>query len=211
MAPGARQTKEPHAWRGVERLVLAPFTGADGENLQRALFDRLTKAGALSAVYLEDRYSRISANPGDSEGWRTRLKTWQPLADAVVSARTSATLVDSPGADRVEVREGTGQFRQIRNVDGDWVLVEIMRTQLRQVPFIVRQATLTADFRLDHLRRAEMSFESSATVASTEKYGGDSLLPIEALPAPADSAKALAERLAARMALEVAGGPLPRP
>jgi hypothetical protein len=56
-----------------------------------------------------------------------------------------------------------------------------------------------------------MSFESSATVASTEKYGGDSPLPIAALPAAGESAQALAERLAARMALEIAGGPLPQP
>lgn len=211
LTPGARPTKEPGDRRGVERLALAPFTGAYGDRLQRALFDRLTKKGGLKAVYLEDRHLGRPENLGDSEGRRAQLKSWQPLADAVVSARTSATLVDSPGADRVEVREGTGQFRQIRNVDGEWVSVEIMRTRLRRVPFVVRQATLTADFRLDHLRQAGMSFESSATVASTEKYGGDSPLPIAALPAAAESAQALAERLAARMALEIAGGPLPQP
>jgi hypothetical protein len=211
LAPVARQTKEAGDWRGVERLVLAPFTGDYGEILQRALFERLTVEGGLKAVYLEERHLGMPENLGNSEGRRAHLKTWPPLHDAVLSARTSATLVDSPGADRVEVREGTGQFRQIRNVDGEWVLVEIMRTRLRRVPFVVRQASLTADFRLDNLRQAGMSFESSATVASTEKYGGDSLLPIEALPPAADSAQALAERLAARMALEIPSGPLPQP
>jgi hypothetical protein len=49
------------------------------------------------------------------------------------------------------------------------------------------------------------------TVAGTEKYGGDSPLPITALPAADASAQALAERLAARMALEIAGGPFPQP
>jgi hypothetical protein len=211
LAPGPRETREPGDWRGVERLVLAPFTGDQGETLQRALFERLTVEGGLKAVYLEDRHSAIPENLGDAESRRARLITWQPTADAVLSARTRATLVDSPGADRVEVREGTGQFRQIRNVEGDWVFVEIMRTRLQRVPFVLRQATLTADFRLDHLRQSGMSFERSVTVASTEKYGGDSLLPIAALPAAAESAQALAERLAARMALEIAGSPFPQP
>lgn len=211
LAPGPRETREAGDWLGVERLVLAPFTGDHGETLQRAVFERLTMEGGLKAVYLEDRHLGIPENLGDAEGRRARLITWQPLADAVLSAHTRATLVDSPGADRVEVREGTGQFRQIRNVDGEWVSVEIMRTRLRRVPFVLRQATLTADFRLDHLRQAGMSFERSVTVASNEKYGGDSLLPIAALPAADESAEALAERLAARMALEIAGGPFPQP
>ncbi|MGD8541053.1 MAG: hypothetical protein PVI39_02090 [Desulfobacteraceae bacterium] len=211
LAPSPRETREPGDWRGVERLVLAPFSGDHGEILQRALFERLTVEGGLKAVYLEDRLWGAPQNLEDPEGRRGRLITWQPTADAVVSARTRATIIDSPGADRVEVREGTGQFRQIRNVDGDWVSVEIMRTRLRRVPFVVRQATLSADFRLDHLRQAGMSFESSVTVAGTEKYGGDSPLPITALPAADASAQALAERLAARMALEIAGGPFPQP
>lgn len=208
-APGARQTLDRGDFRGVERLVLAPFAGAHGEKLQRALFERLALHSSLEAVYLEGPHSLTAKTLGDPDGRRVQRQTWRQVADAVVSARTTATLNDSTGTDRVEVREGTGQFRQIRDVDGNWVAVEIMRTRLQRVPFIVRQASLTADFRLDHLRHAEVSFEKTAVVSSAEKYGGNSLLPLEALPSAAATGQELAERLAARMALDVAAGSLP--
>jgi hypothetical protein len=209
VAPVERQSLDWDDFRGVERLVVAPFAGAHGERLQRALFERLVLHSSLAAVYLEARQSVAAEKFADPDDARAQWQTWRPVADAVVSARTTASLADSAGADRVEVREGTGQFRQIRDVDGNWVAVEIMRTRLQRVPFIVRQATLSADFRLDHLKHAEMSFERTATASSAQKYGGDSLLPLEALPSAADTGRELAERLAAQMARDVAGGSLP--
>lgn len=213
----AYQAPDGDDFRGVERLVLAPFTGTHGQHLQRALFDRLVLHSGLAAVCLETHHSVTAESLGGPEGGRAQRQTWRPAADAVVSARTTAALADSAGADRVEVREGTGQFREIRDVDGNWVAVEIMRTRRHEVPFIVRQATLSADFRLDHLKHAAMSFEKTATVSSTQKYGGDSRLPLEALPSAADTERELVERLAARMARELSGGfhpdlksPLPR-
>jgi hypothetical protein len=189
--------------RVPDRLVLAPFGGDHGRRLERALFDRLALNDALSVVYRAGR----QAVPGESLSEPEGMRAWQPVADALLRARTTATLSDVPGSDRVEVREGTGQFRQFRDVDGNWVSVEIMRTRLQRVHFIVRQVTLTVQFRVEHLKGGEVTSEWTESVSSAEKYGGESLLPVVALPSVAVTWQTLAERLAARMALHLAGPP----
>jgi tetratricopeptide (TPR) repeat protein len=94
-------------------------------------------------------------------------------ADLVMGGRVAGTIHDTHGVDRVQVKEGTGYYKKEKNLHGQWVDVEIKRTVVRSLPYVIRQASLTTDYRVFETSTGEIIAKGTVTENYNKKLGGD--------------------------------------
>ncbi len=94
-------------------------------------------------------------------------------ADGVVTGMVTADVNDIRGSDQVPMEEGTGRYRKKKNIFRKWVDVEIMKTVLKPVPYIIRQGSLTAHFKLFNLGTKQIVATGKVTETYNEKFGGN--------------------------------------
>jgi len=94
-------------------------------------------------------------------------------ADGVITGRVTTNINDIRGYDQVQMQEGTGRYKKEKNIFGKWHDVEIKKTVLRSVPYIIRQASLTTNFKVFDLKTKQIVATNKVTENYNQKFGGD--------------------------------------
>ena len=201
--PLMRETKPAKLdWEEMRDVALLRFDGPEGDAVRRSVRQRLD-----DVLYF--RVVDMAGHPALDKITYDMVKNAKSLAlrqeigaDLVVVGRASGLVDDVQGTEQAEVKEGTGYFKKEKNLDGEWVDVEITRTVVRTLPYVIRHASLDVDYVVFELRRGERIATGRVSEAQDKKFGGakpDSDLeyqPSEAPPA-ADSLDELS-RMAAK-------------
>ena len=125
-------------------------------------------------------------------------------ADAAITGQVTVTVLDIPGTDQVQVKEGTGHYKKEKNVHGQWVEVEIKRTVIRNLPYVIRKAVLTTAYKVIDLRSKGVIATGKLTERYEEKFGGDrEIVSLDHrfgnLPPPSATMDELCARLATKL------------
>jgi len=195
-------------WEGVRDVVLLKFDGSEGEAVRSHVYERFDEV-------LYFKVLDTSAHPVLDEVTYDMVENAKSLgitreigADLVVVARATGVVDDVRGTDQAEVKEGTGYFKKEKNLDGEWVDVEITRTVIRTVPYVIRHASLNTDYMVFELRTGTLMAAGTVSEVRNKKFGGakpDGDLeyqPTEA-PPPADSLDKLSTIVARRLVAKI--------
>jgi len=195
-------------WGSVHDVVLLKFDGSEGEPVRRHVYERLDEV-------LYFRVLDTSAHPvldevtyGMVEDAKSLGITREIGADLVVVGRATGVVDDARGTDQAEVTEGTGYFKKEKNLDGEWVDVEITRTVIRTLPYVIRHASLNTDYKVFELRTGKLMATGTVSEVQNKKFGGakpDGDLeyqPAEA-PLPADSLDELSTSAARKLVAKI--------
>ncbi len=132
-------------------------------------------------------------------------------ADGVITGRVTSNINDMRGFDQVQMQEGTGQYKKEKDIFGKWVDVEIKKTVLRPVPYVIRQASLTTDFKVFNLKTKQIIATGKVTENYNQKFGGDKeyVLPflggmkLGHLPAPNQTLNELSAKVASQLVAKI--------
>lgn len=191
----------------VRTLAVLPFEGEYGGPVCAEFTTRLTDVDHFSLVdpTRMNTLDKVAYNQVEDPRLLPGFK--RLMADAVVTGRVEASVEDETGQDLVDVKVGTGQYKKEKNLFGQEVDVEIMRTVKRPVKYVIRKASLSASIKVFDLATKKIVVTDRVTESVSEKYGGDheykghNAQKLAALPAK----NALLEDLAKKAALELAG------
>jgi len=175
-APGPRVpgiTPAGVGWEGIRDVALLEFDGQYGETVRRHIHNRLADVRYFNSldtaaypVLDEISYDMV-------EGAQALHITEELHADLVIGARVTGAVNDTHGADQVQVEEGTGYYKKEKNIHGQWVEVEIKRTVIRSLPYVIRQASLTIDYRVFEMDTGRIVAAGALEENYNDKIGGD--------------------------------------
>jgi hypothetical protein len=208
--PVTRETRPAKsAWEGIWNVVLLKFDGSEGDAVRRHVHDRFDEVHYFTAldtgghaIFHELTYETIkdarSIRLGEHVG-----------GDLLVAGRATGVVRDARGTDQAEVQEGTGYFKKEKNLDGEWVDVEITRTVIRTLPYVIRHASLRTDYVAFDARTGKLVAKGTVSEKQDKKFGGvepeDDLAyePSEA-PLPVAALDGLSKRAAKKLVAEIA-------
>lgn len=158
---------------GIRTLAVLKFDGRYGEAVRSGFYNKL---GEVQHFNLIDTSSinvldKVIYDQVDDPRFLPILDSLQ--ADGVITGRVTANINDISGADYVRMQEGIGQYKKEKNIFGKWVDVEIKKTVLKPVSHVIRQASLTTDFKVFDLRTKRIIATGKITKNYNEKFGGD--------------------------------------
>ncbi|MBN1843942.1 MAG: hypothetical protein JW883_16905 [Deltaproteobacteria bacterium] len=185
-------------------LALLKFYGPDGAAVRRRICDRLAGVQHLRPIDCF-QYPDVEGVTFDKLGDPDSTASLEALeADGAITGRVIAFVQDNPGADQVEVKEGTGHYKKKKNIDGQWVDVEIKRVLIRPLPHVVRKASLTMEYKVLDLNAKGIIATGKFTESCEEKFGGCKEYVsmghrLSDLPAPSVTVEKLSARLAGKM------------
>ncbi len=158
---------------GIKTLAVLRFDGKYGETVRGDFYSKLgeVKHFDLIDTMAVNALDKVIFDQIDDPRF---LPVFDDLkADGVIMGRVSASIKDNSGIDQVEFKEGTGKYEKKKNIFGKMVDVEIMKTVLKPVKYTIRQASLTAHFKVFHLSTKKIIATSKVTESFNKKYGGD--------------------------------------
>lgn len=159
--------------RSIHTVAVLKFEGPYGESVQRHISSRLDEVHYFSPIDIPHGQGLDEAVYDQADN-PMRLSTLEALgADAVVTGRVSARIDDIAGTDQVHVKEGTGYYKKEKNVFGHWVDVEIKRTVVKAIPYIIRQASIDTEYKMFDLKTRRAITTGRLTEAFNKKFGGD--------------------------------------
>jgi tetratricopeptide (TPR) repeat protein len=85
----------------------------------------------------------------------------------------ACTINDTHGVDRIQIKEGTGYYKKEKNLYGQWVDVEIKRTVVKSLPYVIRQASLATDYRVFEMSTGRIIAAGTVTENCNKKFGGE--------------------------------------
>lgn len=192
----------------IRTIAVMRFDGAYGEMLSRHVYNRLTEVQHFNprdTTQLRALAKRSYDRVKDTE----LLHALEDLeADAVMTGHVTADLHDMHGTDQVQVTEGTGHYKKEKNVYGQWVDVEIKRTVVRPVPYIIRQASLDTEYSVFDVKTKRVVATGMLKQTYDEKFGGDKECgplgyKLSDLPTPDGTVDELAARLATKLVAKI--------
>lgn len=192
----------------IRTIGVMRFDGAYGEMLSRHVYNRLTEVQHFNprdTTQLRALAKRSYDGVKDTEF----LHALEDLeADAVMTGHVTADLHDMHGTDQVQVTEGTGHYKKEKNVYGQWVDVEIKRTVVRPVPYIIRQASLDTGYSVFDVKTKRVVATGMLKQTYDEKFGGDKECgplgyKLSDLPTPDGTVDELAARLATKLVAKI--------
>ena len=171
--PVVRETRPARlGWEDVRDVALLKFDGTGGDAVRRSVRQRLD-----DVLYF--RVLDMAGHPALDKITYDMVKNAKSLtlrqevgADLVVVGRASGLVDDVRGTDQAEVKEGTGYFKKEKNLDGEWVDVEITRTIIRTLPYVIRHASLDVDYVVFELGRGERIATERISETQDKKFGG---------------------------------------
>jgi hypothetical protein len=185
----------------VYNVALLKFEGPYGETVYRHLHNRLIEMQHFNPMDTIQCPSLAEAS-FDSLGKADLLNMFRSLgADVVLGSQVTADLDDIHGTDQVAVKEGTGYYKKEKNVHGQWVDVEIKRTVIRPLPYVIRQASMSTDFRVLDVKTNRIVATGQIKEDFKEKIGGNKSFAsadhkIDEIPSPEATLDALSAKVA---------------
>jgi len=160
--------------QGIRTLAILKFGGMYEEMVRKTLYNKIIKAQNLNKV-ADIRVINIDQN--SLEHFDDNMNFSQDFeglrADGVISGEVAATVKDVHDTEKVKIQEGTGEYKEGKNVFGQEAEVEIQRTVIREVPYVMRQANITVDFNIFNLKTKQRIFADKFSEEYKEKFGGE--------------------------------------
>ena len=158
---------------GIRTLAVLKFDGKYGKTVRSDFYNKLGEVQHFNLIDTSriNVLDKVIYDQVDDPRFLPILDNLQ--ADGVITGRVTANINDIPGTDQVRMQEGTGQYKEEKNIFGKWVNVEIKKTVLKPVSHIIRQASLTTDFKVFDLRTRRIIATGKITKNYNEKFGGD--------------------------------------
>jgi tetratricopeptide (TPR) repeat protein len=160
-------------WESIRDVAVRGFDGYYGEIVRAHICDRLAQIQYFNPTEALQIYAagELPSNTVDEVEF---LKAVEDLkADAVITGHVMAHIQDIHGVDQVQVREGTGYFKKAKNAYGQWVDEEIKRTVIKIVPYVIRKASVAAEYKVFALLAKGVIALGEFTEVYAEKFGGD--------------------------------------
>ena len=158
---------------GIRTLAIVKFDGSCGETVRSDFYSKLAEVEHFNLIDTA-RMNALDSVIYDQIDDPRFLPALEDLhADGVITGRVTVDINNIRGTDQVAMKEGTGRYEKKKNIFGKWVDVEIKRTVLRPVPYIIRQASLTTDFKVFDLRTRRIIATGKVTENYNEKFGGE--------------------------------------
>jgi hypothetical protein len=185
-------------------LAVLKFYGPYGEAVRNHVYERLAEVQHVTpiATPVDPSLDEVIYDGVYNSHF---FQTLEALgADAAITGQVTVTVLDTPGTDQVQVKEGTGHYKKEKNVHGQWVEVEIKRTVIRNLPYVIRKAALTTAYKVIDLRSKGVIATGKLTERYEEKFGGDrEIVSLDHrfgnLPPPSATMDELCARLATKL------------
>jgi hypothetical protein len=189
---------------GIKTLAILKFAGKYGEMVRGDFYSKLDEVKHFTLI------DTTAINKLDSVRYEQIddprfIPLFQDLhADGVIMGRVTAEINDIKGTDQVQKQEGTGQYKEGKDIFGSKTQVEVMKTVLKPAPFVVRQASVTCDFKVFELKSRRILATSKVTKSFKDKFGGDSWKDLGDLPSKDENANSLSSQVAAELVIKIA-------
>lgn len=155
----------------VRRLAVLGFEGDYGETVRSLLYSKLAETGQFDLVDAGTAGTPVQAVFDDIDDAGSMAVLDDLVADAVMVARVTSSVRDLRGTEHVRVQVPTGHFKKEKDPSGKWVEVAVMRTVVRPVPYLIRQASLAAHFKVFDLKSRKLLGTGRVVEDRSEKYG----------------------------------------
>ena len=196
---------------GIRTLALLKFEGRFGETVRSDFYNKLSEVPHFNLIDISktNALDQVIYDQVDDPRFFPDLEGLH--ADGVITGRVTSNINDIRGRDQVQMQEGTGRYKKERNIFGKWVDVEIKKTVLRPVPYVIRQASLTTDFKVFNLKTKQIIATGKVTENYNQKFGGDKEyvlsflggMKLSKLPAPNQTLNELSAKVAARLVAKI--------
>ena len=148
----------------IRTLVIIKFDGMHEEMIRKALYNKIIEVQNLNKV---DAIRVINIG-------QTRFENFEELdTGAVISGGVAASIKDVHDTEKVKIQEGTGEYKEGKNVFGQEAEVEIQRTIVKEVPYVMRQANIIVNFSIVNLKTKQRIFTDKVSEEYKEKFGGE--------------------------------------
>ncbi|WP_028316886.1 hypothetical protein [Desulfatibacillum aliphaticivorans] len=189
--PAPKAFKQP-VFKGELGGVISSYTGKFMQD-----------SGALVALPQKDEAEETARTAETAE---TKIFSHSFDGDLLIIGQATSSSHDVRGSDMVTVQEGTGQYKTEKSLFGEETTVEIKRSVMKPVPFIVRQASLKVDYKIVDVKTDSVLQQDSIQEDLEEKFGGDleyqefSGRKLSQLPSKQDSLEFLAKKISQKIA-----------
>ena len=158
---------------GIQTLAVLEFDGSFGKIVQSHILKRLKEVQHFKPIYTPQVHPLTVLTHGqwDSANFLHTLKKLG--TDGVITGHVNGRIQDIHGTDQMQVTEGTGHYKKEKSVCGEWVNVEIERTVVRPVPYIIRQASLDTKYNVFHVKTTRVITTGTLKETFNEKFGGN--------------------------------------
>ena len=186
--------------QGIRNIAILKFDGMYEEMVRKALYNTIIEAQNLNKV---DGIRVIDIE-------RAGFDNFEELnADGIISGRVTASIKDIHGAEKVEIQEGIGEYEEGKNVFGQEAEVEIQRTIVKGVPYVMRHANIIVGFNMVNLKTKQRIFADEVSEEYKEKFGGENEYRsylgsrVSQLPSQNRTMEGLADKLASRIVAKI--------
>ncbi len=191
-------------WKRIHKVAVLKFDGLYGETVRRHVLDRLAQVQHFTST--DTPYFRALADtPYEKLQEASFLSVLKRLhVDIVLGSLVTAEINDAPGSEQVQMKEGTGYYKKEKNVYGQWVDVEIKRTVMRDVPCVIRHASLATEYKVFDLKTNRIIAAGQLTENYNKNFGAHKPYvslghELRDLPAPSATMDEISSSLAIKL------------
>ena len=193
---------------GIQTLAVLKFDGSFGETVQSHVLKRLSEVQHFRPIDTPQVHRPAVVRHGQSDSPKFFCTLKELGAEGIITGHVNGRIQDIHGIDQIQVTEGTGHYKKEKNVYGEWVNVEIKRTVVRPVPYIIRQASLDTKYNVFNVKTTGVITTGTLKETYNEKFGGGEECgpfghKLSDLPTPDDTLDELAATLATKLVAKI--------
>lgn len=157
---------------GIRTIAVLKFDGRYGDIVKSDFYTRLSDSQHFNLIDPSEtnKVDKVIFDQLDDPRFLPQLQDLR--ADGVIAGKVQVSIRDTKGIDQVEMQEGTGQYKEGRNVFGQKIQVEITKPVVRPVKYVIRQASMTTQFKVYELKSKRILATDKITRSYKEKFGG---------------------------------------
>lgn len=157
---------------GIRTLAIVKFKGHHGESVRSSLYSKLSDSNHFSLIDTTqvNDIDQVIFDQIDDPRFLPELNALH--ADGIITGQVNVVIRDTPGKEDVEMEEGTGKYKEGRNLFNQKVQIEITRKVIKPVKYIIRRASITTDFKVFDLKTRKILATEKVTREFNQKYGG---------------------------------------
>jgi len=195
----------------IRTLAIIKFDGMYEELVRKALYNKIidvqnlnNKPDCIRVIHIDQNSFKLFDDAINLSPYFEGVHV-----DGVISGRVAASIKDVHGTEKVKIQEGTGEYKKDKNVFGQETEVEIQRTIVKEVPYVVRQANIIVDLNIFKLKTRQRIFTDKILEEYKEKFGGKneyrSYLEsrMSQLPSQNQTLKELSDKVASRIVAKI--------
>jgi len=195
-------------WESIHNLAVRGFDGHYGEMVRSHIYNRLAEVQHFSPTDAIEIYA-VGKLPSNTLEEVEFLQAVENLkADAVITGHVTAEIHDIHGFDTLQVKEGTGYYKKAKDAHGEWVDEEIKRTLVKDIPYVIRQASFSGEYKIFDLKARGIIVHQELKETYEQKFGGQQAYgglgwKLSQLPTSSQTSEGLSARIAQNIVAEL--------